>query len=405
MVVNIEDDDRFPPMAEGDVYVFVHDDGVISVTYTDGRAMQRPLAEVIETIHGAQAAGGTVWLTGPDTEIGRRATEAIAASDPQPIEPFTAPASPINWQNGARGFLAAARYGQDDVLDDLLARGVDLSWRDDLGNTALHSAAFGNNAHAVERLLDAGIDVTTRNAQGYTAEMIALAERSERLLPVFARDAGTVRFRRSHWLTRAIGLPAVILFTVALVAIVVGGGGPIALGLAPGIIIGGFAALGHTRYVPWGQAGSVVALDGTMLTVQVGALRRSTIDLTAVSATAWLGPDPAKSAEGIYGSVGRIAVPSTLGKPWTGERTDRIAADPTESAIAEGWSEALFIEYGRMWRDEVVPALVRGLVLGGAAISEGTWQETLNALAFGAELGADGRTGILHQIRVRQMRR
>ena len=82
---------------------------------------------------------------------------AAAAQDPSGLTPID-----HVW------LCRAVRMGNDDAVRFLLAGGVDPDAMDDDGNHALHLAAGGGNAGAVEFLLDAGANTRVTNYAGET---------------------------------------------------------------------------------------------------------------------------------------------------------------------------------------------------------------------------------------------
>src|SRR5690606_23550166 len=92
VVVDIAGDDRFPPVEGPDLYLYLHPDGVLSVTSSDGRVQQLPLPAVIDAVHAAQDDDGTVWVSGPDSPLGLGALDAILETGPVPLQPWSATA-------------------------------------------------------------------------------------------------------------------------------------------------------------------------------------------------------------------------------------------------------------------------------------------------------------------------
>lgn len=71
-------------------------------------------------------------------------------------------------------FFNAARYGDNEILDEFIQAGYDLNTADDKGYTALILAAYNGNADTVERLLAAGADACAKDKRGNTALMGAI---------------------------------------------------------------------------------------------------------------------------------------------------------------------------------------------------------------------------------------
>jgi ankyrin repeat protein len=65
-----------------------------------------------------------------------------------------------------RAFVFACAYGRQEVVELLLARGIDPAVRDNQGNTGLHWAAANGYAAIVKQLIDSGAPLEARNALG-----------------------------------------------------------------------------------------------------------------------------------------------------------------------------------------------------------------------------------------------
>ena len=66
-------------------------------------------------------------------------------------------------------FFNAARFGDNEVLDEFIRAGYDLNSADDKGYTALILAAYNGHGETVERLLAAGADACAEDKRGNTA--------------------------------------------------------------------------------------------------------------------------------------------------------------------------------------------------------------------------------------------
>jgi len=71
-------------------------------------------------------------------------------------------------------FFNAARFGDNEVLDEFIQAGYDLNTADDKGYTALILAAYNGHPGTVERLIAAGADACAQDARGNTALMGAI---------------------------------------------------------------------------------------------------------------------------------------------------------------------------------------------------------------------------------------
>lgn len=67
--------------------------------------------------------------------------------------------------------MRAALLGRDNLVEELLAHGVNLHLRYSDGNNALWLACVSGNGTLVQRLVDVGIDLDNRNLTGATALM------------------------------------------------------------------------------------------------------------------------------------------------------------------------------------------------------------------------------------------
>lgn len=71
-------------------------------------------------------------------------------------------------------FFAAARTGEQAVLQEFIAAGYPVNTRNELSYTALMVAAYAGQAQAVALLLQAGADACIRDKRGHTALMGAM---------------------------------------------------------------------------------------------------------------------------------------------------------------------------------------------------------------------------------------
>ncbi len=178
-----------PAMEAGDVYVYAFANGAIFVRYHDGRSLLAPLAEVEVVARGCHDAGHRVvvaWEAAPiAVDVVARIRDAGV-----PVVEFPDGLPPHTWGEGTNPLMEAAALGTDAILDDLVARGVDLHLRDDSGSTALHHAAANGQLDAVDALVAAGADPLAANHEGFTPHDLAVACRrpqvAERLVDLGA---------------------------------------------------------------------------------------------------------------------------------------------------------------------------------------------------------------------------
>lgn len=95
---------------------------------------------------------------------------AFAAS-----EQGATPAESEQVQGQLRDYLFnAARFGDNEVLDEFIQAGYDLNTADDKGYTALILAAYNGHPETVERLIAAGANACAKDKRGNTALMGAI---------------------------------------------------------------------------------------------------------------------------------------------------------------------------------------------------------------------------------------
>ncbi|MDJ0632395.1 MAG: ankyrin repeat domain-containing protein [Xenococcaceae cyanobacterium MO_188.B29] len=75
--------------------------------------------------------------------------------------------------NGGTALIVASREGAIDIVQDLLANGVNINLKNNDGNNALWFACFGNNLDLMRLLINAGIDLDNQNDNGVTVLMYA----------------------------------------------------------------------------------------------------------------------------------------------------------------------------------------------------------------------------------------
>ena len=253
-------------------------------------------------VAGCHTAGGRVVVGWDDTAIARAVIERIRSAG-VPVVEVAGAQPPHTWGEGTDAVMEAAAVGADRLLDDLLARGVDVQHRDDSGSTALHHAAAHGNLHAIEALVSAGADLDLANHDGFTPHMLALATRqqaaAQRLVALGARaSAGQeaeLRFRRSHhgtlywWALIPLGLIATaigVLWPLSVVDV-----------LVVAAVLVGYAVLSPPRAF-W-SGGVPRRLRGTTLTLRGVMGRTRQIDLSRVALAAIGG---SASGSGAFGA-------------------------------------------------------------------------------------------------------
>ena len=72
---------------------------------------------------------------------------------------------------GNSALMKACREANIQIVDELLALGVDLNIKNVDGNSALWNACFGNSYECFEALVKAGIDIDSQNVNNVTSLM------------------------------------------------------------------------------------------------------------------------------------------------------------------------------------------------------------------------------------------
>ena len=72
---------------------------------------------------------------------------------------------------GNSALMKACREANIQIVDELLALGVDLNIKNVDGNSALWNACFGNSYECFESLVRAGIDIDSQNVNDVTSLM------------------------------------------------------------------------------------------------------------------------------------------------------------------------------------------------------------------------------------------
>lgn len=279
-----------PPLEPADVYVYAHGNGAVFLYHPDARSRFVPLAEALDVV----ASSERVFLAGDTGQpLADEVLAAVRAAGTTVVD-YQPPQVPYEWHEGADALMTAAAYGQDELLDDLLARGADVHATNDKGATALHHAAAAGNLHAIDRLLAAGADPDVRNDAGLTPHMAAQACREhEAALRLEAAGATPAHaevtdatFRWSHRLPfLAYGWTALVFALVAGLLAAPGGPIVVAVAAAAAAVAGGLLAASSISV--W--RGIVPrTFDGRRLRGTTALGRDVEIDFDAVTAAAYV---------------------------------------------------------------------------------------------------------------------
>lgn len=155
-----------PPVEPGDVYIYAHGSGAISVEHGDGSAFPSvTLAAAQETVRRTTGGGSVVWVGGDDAPLAVDVLSALGGPGIH-LEPFVPSAPPFVWENGLSPLMCAVTDGDHVLLADLIERGGDVHHRDPLGFTALHYAAAAGYRDGLLALIAAGADVDAASFNG-----------------------------------------------------------------------------------------------------------------------------------------------------------------------------------------------------------------------------------------------
>ncbi|MDQ2729512.1 MAG: ankyrin repeat domain-containing protein, partial [Actinomycetota bacterium] len=159
----------------GDLYVHAADDGGIFVSPADRRlSAWVTLPRLADEVEAVGARSGVLYLStergshlaAPAVAMVHEAASSMAVADTDPL-PETIR------EGGMTALISAAGVGATDLLDDLIARGVDLGQTADLGRTAVMAAASRGQVTTLRHLLDAGAGVDAVDERGDTALTLA----------------------------------------------------------------------------------------------------------------------------------------------------------------------------------------------------------------------------------------
>lgn len=97
---------------------------------------------------------------------------------------FAAEADSADVKNDELKFYTAAKEGRLNRVKAMLASGINVNAKNQLGRTALMGAAYYGNKSIVKELVVEGVDVNLADEQGKTALMLAVANQKLEVVEV-----------------------------------------------------------------------------------------------------------------------------------------------------------------------------------------------------------------------------
>jgi rhodanese-related sulfurtransferase len=88
------------------------------------------------------------------------------------------------WHHALTPLMRAALQGRDDLVQELLALGVNIHLRNSDSNNALWLACVSDNTQLVQRLINAGIDIDNCNLTGATALMYTASSGKHEMMQI-----------------------------------------------------------------------------------------------------------------------------------------------------------------------------------------------------------------------------
>lgn len=133
-----------------------------------------PTLAVTALAHEATTAQIRTATNFDSAVAGENSRTASNSGPTESTESRTATNSASDIQQLQRYFFAAARTGEQAVLQEFLSAGYPVNARNEQSYTALMIAAYAGQAPAVAQLLQAGADACLRDKRGHTALMGAM---------------------------------------------------------------------------------------------------------------------------------------------------------------------------------------------------------------------------------------
>jgi hypothetical protein len=374
------------PLAPGDVCLQAHVNGAIVLV--DDRHQWRfvTLAQAVEAAERARDASARVLLAHEASHPMVEPVLAAIRATGVDVADWGTVIPPFRWPNETTALMTAAAGGDHAVLDDLLARGVDVDHRDVKGSTALHHAAAAGDDRAIRFLLAAGSSPDATDHEGLRpAEVAAINGHGA----VAGRlDAGpgsseVASYRIRHWVpvwffVYFTALCAVLAGFMAVEVFELGRTGGIVAALGGALI--SFSL--HVTHAMFWRGAVVRRLEGDELVGRALTGREVRLDLASARAAAF-------GVSGSHRAVSAVAMGRYLvvvvdegGRPATARALRRAGFVPgdVEAILAAGPQVVSFIvNHGP--REEVLATAGWCLVRARAVMPAATRQEIARARA------------------------
>lgn len=343
------------PLAPGDIYLYLHENGAVTLIPPDQRSRFVTLAEGIDAALHCHQAGGEVHVGSDDGGLATSARAEVARLGVRVVPVDLDP--PHSWPDGTTALMSAAAFGRDRILDDLIARGADLHAVDGTGSTPLHHAAAAGNLYAIDALVRAGADVDRTSSADLTARDVAIAKHepaAARRLEELGADAtagprGEVWFSKKHHFMLYVW-PALGLFWFVLVVLVLWPATLLNLAILAVVEAAFFRWFVGSTYL---AGGAPRRLRGTTLVIRRITAREEEIDL---SATVLAGAGGATHDSAKFG--GRwIILAHPAGHPIrraSDVRRLRVSSDDDVAALVAAGSPLLVVHVDGTRRNEVL---------------------------------------------------
>lgn len=184
------------PFEPGDVCVHAHANGAVYVVNDRHEYTFTTLANAVAVAGRAREGANTVFLAwdNDDSPLVHQVLDAVRATGVVTSD-FGTLIPPFTFHDGTNALMVAAGTGETAIVDELIARGVDVDERDDHGATALHHGALRGHVGPVRALLDAGATTSIFDAAGITALGYARRNAHDDVAALLDPRADTARVR------------------------------------------------------------------------------------------------------------------------------------------------------------------------------------------------------------------